>query len=58
MTARCVEIAGSLAGLHEAANQYFDGSSEALIRHHAASIEPVFKGEAETAREITSGRRR
>ena len=46
------EVLRNFAGFQDAANQYFGGSVEALIEHHIASTDQVFKDEARSIREM------
>jgi hypothetical protein len=50
VSAHHAEIVRNFAGFQDAANRYFGGSVEALIAHHAASPDAVFKDEARTIR--------
>ena len=52
VSAHQIEVAGNFKGFQDAADQYFGGSVEALIAHHAASTDPVFQDEAKTIREM------
>jgi hypothetical protein len=42
------EAQRGFAGFQQAANQYFNGDVSALVAHHLASTDAVFKGEAKT----------
>jgi Protein of unknown function (DUF2937) len=46
------EVVHNFAGFQDSANRYFGGSVEALIAHHVASADEVFKDEAKTIREM------
>ena len=52
VSAHEIEAVRALSGFQETANQYFDGSLEALITHHATSADPAFQGEAKTIRQL------
>ena len=52
VSAHQIEVANNFRGFQETANQYFGGSVEALIAHHAASADKVFVDEAKTIREM------
>jgi hypothetical protein len=46
--AHYLEAQHNFAGFQQAANQYFNGDVSALVAHHLASSDVVFKGEAKT----------
>jgi hypothetical protein len=46
VSAHYLESTKSIAGFQRTANQYFGGSIDALIAHHEASSDSVFKDEA------------
>jgi hypothetical protein len=46
--AHYIEAQHNFAGFQQAANQYFNGDVDALVAHHLASSDVVFKGEAKT----------
>lgn len=46
VSAHYIEATKSIAGFQRTANQYFGGSIDALIAHHEASSDSVFKDEA------------
>ncbi len=48
VSAHYLEVKHNFAGFQQAADQYFNGNVEALVAHHLASPDPVFKGEAKT----------
>lgn len=48
VSAHYIEVKHNFAGFQQAADQYFNGNVEALVAHHLASPDPVFKGEAKT----------
>lgn len=48
VSAHYIEAEHNFAGFQQAANQYFNGDVEALVAHHLASPDAVFKGEAKT----------
>jgi hypothetical protein len=48
VSAHYVEAQHNFAGFQQAANQYFNGDVSALVAHHLASSDAVFKGEAKT----------
>jgi hypothetical protein len=48
VSAHYTEAQHNFAGFQEAANQYFNGDVSALVAHHLASSDAVFKGEAKT----------
>jgi hypothetical protein len=52
VSAHQIEVANNFRGFQETANQYFGGSVEALIAHHAASADKVFEDEAKIVREM------
>lgn len=52
VSAHQIEVANNFRGFQETANQYFGGSVEALIAHHAASPDKVFEDEAKIVREM------
>ena len=48
VSAHYLEAQHNFAGFQQAANQYFNGDVSALVAHHLASSDAVFKGEAKT----------
>ena len=48
VSAHYLEAQHDFAGFQQAANQYFNGDVSALVAHHLASSDVVFKGEAKT----------
>jgi hypothetical protein len=48
VSAHYIEAQHNFAGFQQAANQYFNGDVSALVAHHLASSDVVFKGEAKT----------
>ena len=52
VSAHYSEIVHNFAGFQDSANRYFGGNVEALIAHHSASTDQVFKDEARTIREL------
>ncbi len=48
VSAHYIEVKHNFAGFQQAADQYFNGNVEALVAHHLASPDPVFRGEAKT----------
>lgn len=46
------EAVGNFSGFQQTANQYFGGDVQALIAHHEASIDPAFKNEAQSIRDL------
>lgn len=46
------EVVANFAGFQETANRYFGGSVEALVAHHAASADQVFRDEASSIRDM------
>jgi Protein of unknown function (DUF2937) len=48
VSAHYLEAQHGFAGFQQAANQYFNGDVNALVAHHLASSDAVFKGEAKT----------
>jgi hypothetical protein len=48
VSAHYLEVKHNFAGFQQAADQYFNGDVQALVAHHLASPDPVFKGEAKT----------
>jgi hypothetical protein len=48
VSAHLIEVKHNFAGFQQAADQYFNGNVEALVAHHLASPDRVFKGEAKT----------
>jgi hypothetical protein len=48
VSAHFIEVKHNFAGFQQAADQYFNGDVAALVAHHLASPDPVFKGEAKT----------
>ena len=48
VSAHYIEVKHNFAGFQQAADQYFNGDVAALVAHHLASPDPVFKGEAKT----------
>ncbi len=48
VSAHYIEAKHNFAGFQQAADQYFNGDVAALIAHHLASPDVVFKGEAKT----------
>jgi hypothetical protein len=48
VSAHYLEAQHNFAGFQQAANQYFNGDVNALVAHHLASSDVVFKGEAKT----------
>jgi hypothetical protein len=48
VSAHYLEVKHNFAGFQQAADQYFNGDVAALVAHHLASPDPVFKGEAKT----------
>lgn len=52
VSAHYSEAARNFAGFQDTANQYFGGSVEALIAHHVASTDRVFRDEAKTIQEM------
>jgi hypothetical protein len=48
VSAHYIEAQHNFAGFQQAANQYFNGDVSALVAHHLASTDAVFKGEAKT----------
>ena len=48
VSAHYIEAKHNFAGFQQAADQYFNGDVAALVAHHLASPDPVFKGEAKT----------
>ena len=48
VSAHYIEAKQNFAGFQQAADQYFNGDIEALVAHHLASPDVVFKGEAKT----------
>jgi hypothetical protein len=52
VSAHYLEVKHNFAGFQQAADQYFNGDVAALVAHHLASPDPVFKGEAKTIGEL------
>ena len=52
VSAHYIEAQHNFAGFQQAANQYFNGDVSALVAHHLASTDAVFKGEAKTIGEL------
>ena len=52
VSAHYIEATKSFAGFQRTANEYFGGSLEALIAHHEASSDAVFKDEAKNVAAI------
>jgi hypothetical protein len=48
VSAHYFEAQHNFSGFQQAANQYFNGDVSALVAHHLASPDAVFKGEAKT----------
>jgi hypothetical protein len=48
VSAHYIEAQHNFAGFQQAANQYFNGDVSALVAHHLASSDVVFRGEAKT----------
>ncbi len=48
VSAHYIEVKHNFAGFQQAADQYFNGNIDALVAHHLASPDAVFKGEAKT----------
>jgi Protein of unknown function (DUF2937) len=48
VSAHYFEAQRNFTGFQQAANQYFNGDVSALVAHHLASPDAVFKGEAKT----------
>lgn len=48
VSAHHIEVARNFAGFQDTANRFFGGSVEALVTHHLASADQVFKDEART----------
>ena len=48
VSAHYIEAQHNFAGFQQAADQYFNGDIDALVAHHLASPDVVFKGEAKT----------
>jgi hypothetical protein len=46
------EAKQNFSGFQKAADQYFNGDVDALVAHHLASTDPVFKGEAKTIADL------
>ena len=52
VSAHYIEVQRSFSGFRETADRYFNGDVDALIAHHLASIDQVFKDEANTIRSL------
>lgn len=52
VSAHYIEVSKNFAGFQLTADQYFGGSIDALIAHHEASTDSVFKDEAKPIRAI------
>ena len=52
VSAHYIEVTQNFAGFQSTADQYFGGSIDALIAHHEASRDTVFKDEAKPIRAI------
>src|ERR1019366_9628358 len=52
VSAHYIEVTKNFAGFQHTADQYFGGSIDALIAHHEASTDSVFKDEAQPIRAI------
>jgi hypothetical protein len=52
VSAHQIEVTRNFSGFQETADRFFGGSVEALIAHHAASADRVFKNEAKSIREM------
>jgi len=52
VSAHYIEVTQNFAGFQNTADQYFGGSIDALIAHHEASRDSVFKDEAKPIRAI------
>jgi hypothetical protein len=52
VSAHYIEVTKNFAGFQHTADQYFGGSIDALIAHHEASTDSVFKDEAKPIRAI------
>jgi hypothetical protein len=50
VSAHQIEVATDFRGFQQVADQYFGGSVEALIAHHAASADPPFQQEGRVIR--------
>jgi hypothetical protein len=50
VSAHYIEVTKNFAGFQRTADQYFTGSIDALIAHHEASQDTVFKDEAKSIR--------
>jgi Protein of unknown function (DUF2937) len=52
VSAHYTEAKQNFNGFQQAANQYFNGDVDALVAHHLASTDPVFKAEAKTIADL------
>ena len=52
VSAHYIEVTKNFAGFQRTADQYFAGSIDALIAHHEASTDSVFKDEAKPIRAL------